>query len=409
MNVLMISPGFPKEMQYFTRGLAMEGANVIGLGDQPRDRLPEVARSSLSAYLHVDSFQDEPGIVERVAAFANQVPIHRVECLWEPYVILAARIRERLGLPGLTVEQTLPFRDKELMKRVLDAAGIRTPHHYSATTAAGVVEGAETIGYPVIVKPIAGAGSQSTYKVRDRQELDRILPALRHVTEVSVEEFIEGEDMTFDTLCVDGEIVHYSIATYIPRALFMRENEWVSPITLVFRDPDAPEFADGRQMGIEVLRALGFQTGYTHMEWYRTPSGEAIFGEIGARPPGAGLVDLINYASDVDTYRGWAECVVHGRFSQTVERKYNTAWIYKRARGRGRIQRYEGLDAILNEMGPHILELDLNPIGAPRRDWQQLLVGDGMVVLRHPELETARAMAEKVAAHLHVVAEEEPA
>lgn len=405
MNVLMISPGFPKEMQHFTRGLAAVGARVVGLGDQPESQLPETARRALSAYLHVGSFQDEGAIVERVAAFAANTPIHRVECLWEPYVLLAARIRERLGLPGLTVEQTIPFRDKEVMKRVLDAAGIRTPHHYSATTVAGVVEAAETIGYPLIVKPIAGAGSESTYRVDGRAQLDGILPGLRHVTEVSVEEFVEGDDMTFDTLCVNGEIVHYSASTYIPRALYMKENEWVSPITLVFRDPDAPELEAGKKMGREVIRALGFQTGYTHMEWYRTASGEAVFGEIGARSPGAGLVDLINYAADIDTYTGWAECVVHGRFTQTVERKYAAAWIYKRARGHGRIQRYEGLEALLSELGPHIVAIDLNPIGAPRRDWRSVLVGDGMVVLRHPDLATTRAMAERVAARLHVVAE----
>ena len=362
MNVLMISPGFPKEMQYFTRGLAAVGAKVIGLGDQQEGQLPEEARKALSAHLHVSSFSDEGAILEQVADFASRVPIHRVECLWEPYVILAARIRERLGLPGLTVEQTIPFRDKEVMKRVLDAAGVRTPHHYSATTVAQVVEGAETIGYPVIVKPIAGAGSESTYKVRNRQELDAILPGLRHVTEVSVEEFVEGEDMTFDTLCVDGEVQHYSVSTYIPRALYMKENEWVSPITLVLRDPDAPDLAEGKKMGFQVLKALGFQTGYTHMEWYRTPDGEAVFGEIGARSPGAGLVDLINYAADIDTYTGWAECVVHGRFTQTVERKYNAAWIYKRAQGQGRILRYEGLESILSELGPFIVDIDLNPV-----------------------------------------------
>ncbi|MEQ9397571.1 MAG: ATP-grasp domain-containing protein [Longimicrobiales bacterium] len=405
MNVLMISPGFPKEMQYFTRGLAAVGANVVGLGDQPESQLPAAARKALAAYVHVDSFKDEAAIVDRVASLAGRVPFQRVECLWEPYVILAARIRERLGLPGLTVQETIPFRDKEVMKRVLDAAGVRTPHHYSATTVAQVVEGAETIGYPVIVKPIAGAGSESTYQVRSRSELDAILPALKHVTEVSVEEFVEGEDMTFDTLCVDGRILHYSIATYIPRALFMKENEWVSPITLVYRDPDAPDLAEGRAMGRRVIEAMGFKTGYTHMEWYRTRDGEAVFGEIGARSPGAGLVDLINYAADIDTYTGWAECVVHGRFTQTVERKYNAAWVYKRARGRGRIQRYEGLEAILSEMGPHIVDIDLNPIGSPRRDWRKVLVGDGMVTLRHPDLDTTRRMAERVAAHLHVVAE----
>ncbi len=53
-------------------------------------------------------------------------------------MVLAARIREVFGLPGMTVEQTLPFRDKELMKQVLDAAGIRTPRHASSATVAGI-------------------------------------------------------------------------------------------------------------------------------------------------------------------------------------------------------------------------------------------------------------------------------
>ena len=404
MNVLMISPGFPQEMRFFTRGLAEVGANVIGIGDQPEAAVPAPARSALSAYVQIRSFTDESDVLAKVAEIARRVPLERVECLWEPYMVLAARMREMLELPGLTVEETIPFRDKEVMKRVLDAAGIRTPHHYSATTAAGVREAVERIGYPVIVKPIAGAGSADTYRLESDEDLERALLKLGRVPEVSVEEFVVGEDMTYETLCVDGRIAFESIATYEPRALVMRENEWISPTTFVFRDPEAAEFDAGREMGHRVLEALGFQTGYTHMEWYRTPSGEAVFGEIGARPPGARLVDLINYASDIDTYRGWAECVVHGRFSQPVERKYNAAWIFKRARGQGVIQRYEGLEFILAEFGPWICALELNPIGSPRRDWKNVLVGDGMVIIRHPDRDTALQMRNHVQAHLHLVA-----
>ena len=404
MNVLMISPGFPREMRYFTRGLAEVGAHVIGLGDTPRSQLAEPAASSVSAYVQVQSWLDEGAILQQVADLAHKVRIDRVECLWEPYMVLAARMREMLGLPGMTVQQTIPFRDKEVMKRVLDAAGIRTPHHYSATTAAQVTEAAETIGFPVVVKPIAGAGATHTYRANSRSELDQILPALRGVPEVSVEEFVEGDDMTYETLCVDGEIQHYSISTYIPRALVMREHEWVSPVTLVYRDPDAPDLAAGKEMGERVLEALDFGTGYTHMEWYRTRDGEAVFGEIGGRPPGAYLVDLINYASDIDTYRGWAEMVVHGRFSQTVERRYNAAWIFKRARGQGIVRGYEGLQALLSEIGPHVVALDLTPIGSPRRDWKKVLVGDGLVIVRHPDLAKTLEIVGKVASRFQVVA-----
>jgi len=74
VNVLMISPGFPREMQHFTRGLAQQGARVVGLGDQPEEVLPGIARRHLAAYLQVESFQDEEGAVGRVARRVEVVP-----------------------------------------------------------------------------------------------------------------------------------------------------------------------------------------------------------------------------------------------------------------------------------------------------------------------------------------------
>ena len=55
MNVVMISPGYPTEMPYFTRGLAKVGAKVLGVGDQPESSLPPETRESLTAYLRVPS------------------------------------------------------------------------------------------------------------------------------------------------------------------------------------------------------------------------------------------------------------------------------------------------------------------------------------------------------------------
>jgi formate-dependent phosphoribosylglycinamide formyltransferase (GAR transformylase) len=402
MNVLMISPGFPAEMPLFTRGLSRVGATVIGLGDQPQGALPEDARASLSAYVQVGSFADETAVLEQVQALAVRTRIDRVECLWEPFMILAARMREMLGLPGMTIQQTVPFRDKEIMKQVLDRAGIRTPRHARADSATAVREAVESIGYPLIVKPIAGAGSSDTYRLDSERDLERALQLLRHVPEVSVEEFVDGEDFTFDSICVDGRIAHYNIAFYRPRALIAKENEWISPQTVAVRDVDSEALEPGRRMGIEVLRALGFQSGYTHMEWYRKPDGEAVFGEIAARPPGARLVDLINFASDVDTYTGWAEAVTRSRFSQVAERKYNSAFIIKRAEGQGTIRRIDGLSGLMAEYGPHVCAVDLAPVGSPRRNWRQVLVADGIVMVRHPDLQRTMEIADAFATRLQL-------
>jgi hypothetical protein len=406
MNVLMISPSYPTEMGFFTRGLAKVGARVIGLGDQPEGALPPAVREVLSGYLQVRNLWDEAAVAQEVARAAPGFGgIDQVECLWEPGMLLAARIREAIGARGMTVERTVPFRDKERMKQVLDAAGLRTPRHRRCRSEAECRAAASEIGYPLAIKPIAGAGSADTYRLESPSDLEKVLPRLRHVPEVSVEEFIEGDEFTFDTICANGEILYHNVSWYRPNPLVQRSLEWVSPQTIALREPDAPHLESGVRLGRAVIQALGYRDGYTHMEWFRTPRGEAVFGEIGARPPGARSVDIMNYSCDADFFVGWAEAVVHGRLTQPWRRRHNAAIVFKRAQGRGRIRRIEGLERLLASFGEHVVCVDLLPVGSPRRDWKQTLLSDGFVIVRHPDLATAVEMADRVGTDLQLYAE----
>ncbi|MBA3361148.1 MAG: ATP-grasp domain-containing protein [Acidimicrobiia bacterium] len=403
MNILFLSPGFPTEMTDFVRGLAEVGANVIGLGDQAEGAVPPKARMALSAYYQV-SFSRPESVIETAAAISRQVRIDRVESLWEPLMILAAQVREALGIAGMTQLETIPFRDKEAMKQVLDSAGIRTPHHYSAKTMGGIWDALEKVGYPAIIKPISGAGSIDTHRVDGPSDVEAIAPSLRHIEEVSIEEFVDGEEFTFDTICANGNVLFYNICWYRPRPLLGKTNEWVSQQTLALRNPDVAELASGKQMGVQVLKAMNFRDGFTHMEWYLKSDGEAVFGEIGARPPGGRTVDAMNFASDVDLFRCWAEATVHGQLSEPLDRKFNAVTVFKRAIGQGHIQRYEGLDRLLAELEPWIVATELNPIGASRRNWKQQLIGDGMVVVRHPDLRVCTELADRVGTDLQIYA-----
>ena len=404
MNVLMIAPGYPVEMPLFVRGLTRVGAQVFGVADVQQNELPPLAKEHLTSYLKVNSLVDEDAVVKAVKKWVGPVKFDRVICLWEPGVLLAAKIREALSVSGMTLEEATPFRDKDTMKERVSAAGIRTPRHRSATTAKEVREAAKKIGFPVIVKPIAGAGSMDTYRANDAKELDAALGKMGHIDKVNVEEFVDGEEYTYDTICVDGRIMYQNVSYYRPRPLAFRSTEWISPMTYCLRDLSDPQLAHGIAMGKEVLKALDFRTGFTHMEWYRETDGETVFGEIAARPPGANTVDLMNFASDIDLFTGYAEAEVTGRFTQPVERRYNAVNVFKRAEGKGRIQRIEGLDRIKQLFGPYIAHIDLLPVGAPRRDWVQTLVSDGYIVLRHPELSTLMQMADTVATDLRLYA-----
>lgn len=395
-TVLFVNPAFPAEMPFFTMGLAEVGVRVVGVGETPKELLPDRCKRALSNYIRVRSLFDEDAALREIVSEvrAAGVRFDRIETLWEPMVMLAARLREALDVPGLRPAQALPFRDKELMKQKLDAAGIRTPRHFRCRDEQSIRAAAEQIGYPLMIKPIDGAGSADTHRVDTPAQLTEVIAKVRHIRELSAEEFIEGREYTFDAISVHGRPLFYNIAWYRPRPLIARTVEWISPQVVALRHPDQPELAEGRKMGFEVLQALGFEHGFTHMEWYLKDDGEVVFGEIGARVGGARLIDQMNFSNDADLFRGWAEAVCFETLREPIHHRYNAAVIFKRARGEGRIRRIEGLGSFLARFGPHVATLDLLPVGAPRRNWLQTLISDGYAIVRHPHLETCLAMAD---------------
>jgi biotin carboxylase len=405
MNVVFLACGYPPEMQQYTRGLAEVGASVYGVGDTPAPALAPALKRYLTDYLQVPRLLDEDDVVERVAAWMRGRAVDRVEANWEVMVLAAARLRERLGIPGMSVGTVRGFRDKQLMKERVVAAGLRAPRSARVRTAAEAREAAGRFGYPLVLKPVAGAGSADTHAVGSEPELEQALAHTQHVREASLEEFIDGEEFTFDTLCIAGRPVFQNVAQYLPRPLVARTNEWISPVITTVRELAQPALTDGIALGHRVLDALGMGTGFTHMEWFKRPSGEVVFGEIGCRPGGAHLVDQMNYTCDIDLFREWANAVCWGRFEASTRRKYNVAIIFKRAKGQGRITRITGLTEFLRRYGEHVVEERLLRVGTPRRNWKHTLVSDGYLLVRHPSWRIANELAAIAATEITMYAE----
>ena len=394
MKVAFISPTYPPEQRDFTRGLSEVGAQVIGIGDGPEAGLHPMVRRHLSAYLQVPNLFDEVRAAEHLAPILEKHGVARVESNWEPTVLLAARLRDMLGLGGMSRHTVLGFRDKQTMKERIAAAGLRVPFSFRVRSEAEAHRAAEQTGFPLIIKPISGAGSADTYRCDTQAEFEAALSASRHVREVSIEEFIDGEELTYDTVSIDGVPQFESVAQYFPRPLTFRTEQWISPAQLVFRSPYDPtlRLQGGIAMGRAVLSALGMGTGFTHMEWYRKSDGEVVFGEIGCRNGGGHFVDMMNWAHDFDIYREWARAVCWGTFEATARQRYHVAMVFKRAAGQGRIHRIDGMDAFRAQHRQWIVADALLPIGTPRRDWKQTLLSDGFVAVRHPDLQRCMEM-----------------
>ena len=405
MDVVFLNPAFPAEMPDFVRGLAEVGARVWGVGDRPAEAVPDKARKALTGYLQVPRLLDENDVVQRVVAWLDGRVPDVIEATWEPLVLTAAHLRDVLGVRGMSRDTVLGFRDKQLMKDRVAAAGLRVPYSARASTVAEARVAAERVGYPLIVKPIAGAGSADTFRCDTPEELEAVLTATGHVPVVSVEEYIDGEEFTYDTVCVDGTPLFENVSQYLPRPLISRTTEWISPIVHTFRDLEDPRLTPGIELGRAVLGALGMGSGFTHMEWYKKSDGEIVFGEIGCRPGGARLVDQMNLGSDIDLFVEWARAVVHGHMHVPATKAWHTAVVFKRALGQGVIQRADGLDAYLAKHHKHVMIDEVLRPGQRRRDWKQTLLSDGFLAVRHPDEGACLALAHEAANKIQLVAQ----
>jgi formate-dependent phosphoribosylglycinamide formyltransferase (GAR transformylase) len=341
--------------------------------------------------------------VERAARGLANVygPIHRIVGVLEQIQTTVAEVRDRLGIPGMSRDAANRFFDKTVMKNALRAAGLPCARHALLKSPDEGRAFAREVGYPVVLKPPRGAGCRGTYQANNAQELEAALADTKPTAqrEVQIEEFLMGDEHSFDTVTLKGEPIFHSISRYHPTPLDAVRNEWIQWRCVLPRDISGPEFDDIRKIGVATVKALGMQSGITHMEWFRRPNGAAVVGEIAARPPGAQIASMIAQCYGVDIFRVWARAIIDEAFDGPFERRYAAGTVFLRGTGRGRIAAVEGVDAANREIGQWVVESKLPLVGSPKFDGYE---GDGWVTVRHPETEKVYQILDVVVKHIKI-------
>ncbi len=387
-TIIFVAP-FPAEASMrFARAYAeLKNVRLIGLVQkEPRG----AAAAPFADFVHV---QDSFDVGQMIAACEKVRKkfggLHQIVGVLEPLQVPLAQARTHFGIPGTDPKTADLFRDKSRMKDALRASGLPCARHQLITSLADGVAFIQKVGLPIVLKPPAGAGCKATWRIRSLEELKSAIEAVRPSRDnpTLAEEFLKGREYCFDTLTVKGKVLFENVSRYYPGPLEVTENPWIQWAVVQPRELTR-DLDDAREMGRKAIKALGLETGFTHMEWFRRDDGSLAIGEIAARPPGANFVEMMGFGHDTDMYKAWARAVADNAFDGPFQRKYAVGCAYLRGIGHGKVRSVTGVREANARVGKMAMKSKLPRVGQPKSDHYE---GDGYIIVRHPDTEVVKA------------------
>ncbi len=406
-SLVFVAPyGLAGTMKFVDAAATLDGVTLGLVSQEPASdlvaRMSSDTRDRIRGFVQVDNAFDPDRLeaaVRRLAAEMGTGQVDALAAILEPLQVPLAAVRERLGIRGMDAAEADRFRNKSHMKDTLRSAGLPCARHLLATSATEAMAFAAEV-MPLVAKPPAGAGAVDTFRIDEPSQLETWLAHTTPSPErpLLLEEFIQGEEFSFDSVTIDGRHVFHSISSYSPTPLEVMSTPWIQWTVLFPRHIDRPEFAPITEAGPAALAALGMVTGMSHMEWFRRSDGSIAISEVGARPPGAQMTSLLSYTHGHDFYRAWAELNAFGTF-QPPPRSYAAGAAYLRGMGSGRVSHIEGIEAVHREVGDLVVEARLPGTGQAKSSSYE---GEGYVILRHPDTEVVADGLRKIVSGIRV-------
>lgn len=210
-------------------------------------------------------------------------------------------------------------RDKRLMKQLVRDAGVPTtefrslPDVSDAVAVAGI---AKELTAPLIVKPAAGFGSNTTVKVEDADALGEVAASLTFDTsqrsrQLIVEEYVTGDEVCVDAIWSDGKALTFVVHRYLRPRMTVLDNALDGSVVLT--PEEHPELHERlRDMHARINPALGIKDGLSHLEVFERPDGELVFSEIASRAGGGWIQYMIGAYHGHTTWSLVAEAALTG-------------------------------------------------------------------------------------------------
>ena len=335
-NFIFISPNFPDSYWKFCAELKNNGLRVLGIGDCPYDQLKPELRSALHEYYKVSSLENYDEVFKAVAFFIYKYgKIDWLESNNEYWLERDAKLRTAFNITsGFKEEDMEKVKCKSAMKAYYAKAGIPTARYHLVHDFETAKTFANTVGYPVVVKPDNGVGASSTYRLKSDADLEYFFATKNPMVQFIMEEMIRGYVTTYDAIIGSKGQPLFESGNVTPSSLMDVVNDKGESLYYIHKEVPA----DVREAGLKTVAAFEVKSRFVHLEFFRLTqdqeglgkAGDIIGLEVNMRPSGGYTPDMYNYAYETNVYKIWADMIAFDASTKPLGQRHFCTFMGRR-------------------------------------------------------------------------------
>ncbi|RDH43944.1 ATP-grasp domain-containing protein [Zooshikella ganghwensis] len=253
-----------------------------------------------------DTDNDESGLIDFAMQLHQTTPFTRVIAFSERLLLPAAQIRQLIGCKGDRYNDVIGFRDKHAMHRIAKEFSLKVPNQWLASEYQNCLPVVEK-HLKLIIKPRSGMGSRGIWIVDNKSMLHQLMADIQSQGEdldhYVIETYIEGSVFHVDSVIANGNVIFEVTFEYLTPPVQFTDSK--PRAAMLVSDPQTAQaiYAANQQ----VVVAFDIKNGVTHTEFFLTPSGDVIFGEVAKRVGGGVISEAIYQLMGVDLNNALAQ------------------------------------------------------------------------------------------------------
>lgn len=332
--------------------------------------------------------------IDGIMTLASDMPMRSV-----------AVVAEKLGLVGVTEQTAFNATNKAAMRQCLKKHGVPVPEFFRVDTKEEYMNAVASFrekGVKCIVKPADNSGSRGVDLISDPNDVQAVAKAFDYSKsyscsgEIVVEEYMEGPEVSVETLSVDG-VCHViqitdKLTTGAPYFVEMGHNQ-PSMLAESVRDEIAG-------VAGAAVKAIGIDNGPSHTEIKVTEQGPKIV-EIGARLGGD---NITTHLVPLSTGVNMVECCIRIALGENpdLEKKFNKASAIRYLKtGLGTVKNIAGISEAENIDGVRQISI-VHGVGERAAEIKSSVDRIGFVIAQSDSPESAIEICEKASKIIHV-------